>query len=224
MSTARPGEHRLLGLAHGEGAVGRDPPGVVEGPLHHLVRGAHLVEQPHLVGPPGRDLVGAEQQLHGGRERDLAGEPHGGPAAGEQATLGLQHAEGGGVGRHPEVAPAQHLHPPGHAGAVDGGHDRLVQLDVAEDGLGPVVEPVAVDLGDPGLLQAGREPGDLGDVGLEVGAHAEVGTHAGDDRHPGVVVVAEPLPGHPQLGEVVHVQRVAGLGTVDGDPDDVVVV
>ena len=109
---------------------------------------AHLVEQAHLEDPVGGEPIGAQEHLHGRRKGDLAGEAHRGSTPGEQSPLGFEDTEGGGVGGHPEVTAAQHFHPSGHAGAVDRGDDRLVQLDVPEDRLGAVIESVAVHLRD----------------------------------------------------------------------------
>ena len=123
----------------------------------------------------------------------------------------------------PEVASAEHLHASGHARPVDRGDDRLVELDVAEDGLDPVVETVAVDLGHAVLSHPVLHLRDLGDVRLEVGPDAEVLADPGDDRDPRIVVVAEALPRSAELREVLHIERIAGLWPVDGDQDDVVV-
>ena len=122
-----------------------------------------------------------------------------------------------------DVDAAEHLHAAGHARPVDGGDDRLVELDVAEHGPGAVVEPAAVDLLDLALADLLGQLGDLRDVRLEVGAGHEVAGHARDDREPEVVVVAEVLPRAGQVAEVVEVERVAGLGPVDGDEHDVLV-
>jgi len=46
---------------------------------------------------------------------------------------------------------------------------------------------------------------------------------AGDDRDPQVVVFLEVAPRLRQIAEVIHVQRVLRLGTIDGDDEDVVV-
>lgn len=88
---------------------------------------------------------------------------------------------------------------------------------------GAVLEPAAVDLGDLAGADLLGQFGDLGDVGLEIGAGHEVAVDAGDDRHPGLVVVAEVLPRLGQIPEVVQVQAVAGFRSIDGDDHDVVV-
>ncbi len=66
--------------------------------------------------------------------------------------------------------PAEHLHAARHAGAVHGGHDRLVELDAAEHGPYTVVDAVAVDLLHLARGDLSLELGHLGDVGLEIGA------------------------------------------------------
>ncbi len=99
----------------------------------------------------------------------------------------------------------------------------LYRLRPAQHRLDPVVEAVAAELLHLAGLDLALQFRDLGDVRLEVGADAEV---APDARHDGdirVIVLGEAVPGRAQLEEVLHVQRVARLGTVDGDGDDVVV-
>ena len=157
-------------------------------------------------------------------EGHLAGETHRGAAAGEQASLGLHDREAG-VGRgDAHVGAAQQLHAARGAEAVDGGDDRLVDLDLGrpEHGVGAVGDPAPVDFLDVARGDLLLQLGDLGDVGLEVGAHAERLAHAGDDGHPGFVVVLEAPPGLGQIPEVVHIQRVAGR-PVDRDHDYVLV-
>ena len=163
-----------------------------------------LVEQPELEGPAAREGLGGEQELHRRREGELAGQAHRRAAAGEQAALGLHHPERGVRRGDADVDAAEHLHAAGHAGPVDGGDDRLVELDVAQHGVGAVVAAGSrrsrSTLAGADLL---RQLGDLRDVGLEVGAGHEAGRYAGDDRDPRVVVVAEASPRLGQVAEVV---------------------
>ena len=98
------------------------------------------------------------------------------------------------------------------------------QIFAPQHGLGPVVEAVAVDLLEPLLGDLLLVLGDLGDVLLEIRTDEERVLDAGDDRHPGVLVGVEPVPRLPQELEVLHVRGVAGLGPVDGDEHDVLVV
>ena len=169
------------------------------------------------------NAVGAEQEFHGRRIGNLTGEPDGGAATGEETPLGFHDPEVGLGHSHPQVATSEHLHAAGHTGPVHGGDDRFVQLHAAEHGPHPVVDPVAVQFLQLATGDVLLQLGDLGDVGLEIGTHAEGVTHAGDDGHPGLVLLTETVPGHPQLGEVVHVETVHGLGSVDGDPHHMVV-
>jgi hypothetical protein len=192
--------------------------------VEQLLAGNDRVEQPHLVSALGRDEVGAQEELHRVRERDLARESHRGPSAGEQAALGLHHRELRLGARDADVDAPQHLHPAGGAEAVHGRDDRLPDLRPAQHRLRAVVEPVTVDLAEALVLNPLGNLGDLGDVLLEVGAGEEGVAHARDDGDPRLGVVVEALPRHAELLEVLHVGRVAGLGPIDRDADDVVVV
>ena len=183
--------------------------------------GTISLSRPSSSARDGRERLGGEEELHRRREGDLAREAHGGAAAGEQAPLGLHHAEGGPLGGDADVDAAEHLHAAGHAGPVDRRDDRLVELEVAQHGVGAVAQLAAVDLVDLAGRDLLLQLGDLRDVGLEVGAGHEVAVDAGDDRHPVVGVVAEAPPGVGEVAEVVEVEGVAGLGPVDGDAGDV---
>ena len=68
---------------------------------------------------------------------------------------------------------------------------------------------ISVDLTAADLL---GQLGDLGDVGLEVGAGHEAAVHARDDRHPEVVVLAEVAPRLRQVAEVVQVEAFFASG------------
>ena len=76
-------------------------------------------------------------------------------------------------------------------------------------------------------LARGQLVGALGDdrhEALQVGADAVDVADAGQDGDEGVVVVAEAHPGVGELAEVLDVERVARLGAVDRDGDDVAVL
>ena len=62
------------------------------------------------------------------------------PPPANSPRLGSMTAEVRLGHRHPEVAPAEHLHAARHAGAVHRGDDRLVELHAAQHGLHPVVD------------------------------------------------------------------------------------
>jgi len=127
-------------------------------------------------------------------------------------------------GRDPDVHATQHLHAARDTGAVHRRDHRLVELDVAQHRVGAVAQLAAVDFGDFTGSDLLLHLGDLGDVGLEVGAGHEVLPHTGDDGRPGIIVLPEPPPGSCQIAEVIHVQRVLGLGPINGDEHDVLVV
>ena len=104
--------------------------------------------------------------------------------------------------------------PPGDARPVHRGDDRLVDVEVAQHRFGAGAEAGAV-------VGARWPAGEQRDVVAEVAAGAERVVDAGDDRHPRVGVVAEPLPRVGQRVEVLEVECVAPGRAVDGDGDDV---
>ena len=113
-----------------------------------------------------------------------------------------------------EVHGLEDLGAAGHGVALDGRDERLARLEVAEQRL-----PVEVGVGvEP------RRPLVVGVPGrhrLEVGTGAEVASRAGDDDDPdlGVRVELRPRVAHPD--EHLAGEGVAGLGSVEGDGDDV---
>ena len=194
---------------------------VLEGLVQQRFLGHDGVEQTHLEGALRVDLIGAQQELHGLGERDLARQPHRGAAAREQAPRGFEHAEGGVLRGDADVDAAEHLHAARHARSVDRGDDRLVDLGAAQHRVGAVGERVALHRGGRARLEFLGQRGDLRDVGLQVGARHEGSTDAGEDRHPGRVIGFEPLPRLRELVEVLEVARVLGLWAIQGDEHDV---
>ena len=70
-------------------------------------------------------------------------------------------------------------------------------------------------------LGLGQVAGQFRDEFLQVGPGAEVPPDAGDHGDPSVGVVAKGGPRMCQIPEMLHVERIARLGTVDRDRDDV---
>ena len=217
-------QRALLRRLHRERRVGDDALRVLVRLVEQLLAGHDRVEQAHLERAFGRDEVGAEQELHCLRPRDLPGQAHGRTAAREQPALRLHDRELRLRARDPDVDAAEHLHAARGAEPVHRGDHRLVERPVAQHRARAVVEAVAVDLGEAFVGDLLLELGDLRDVALEVRAGEERVADAGDDRDPRVVVGGEPLPRFAQQLEVLHVARVAGFRTVDRDPHDVIAV
>ncbi len=130
----QPAQRRLLGRLHRQRRVGADPARPVERSVHQLVGLHDLVDEPQLERALGRERLGREQELHRRGERELARQTGGGAPTGEQPALGLHHAERGPRRGDADVDAAEHLHPAGQPGPVDGGDDRLVQPHVAQYG------------------------------------------------------------------------------------------
>ena len=142
-------EHLSLVACTASGALAVMRRRPLERPVHELVGLDDLVEQPELERPRGRERLGGEQELHGRREGELAGQARRwcrrrrtGPAS---APSRRSVACGGGDA---DVDAAEHLHAAGHARPVDRGDDRLVELEAAQHGVGAVAELAAVDLVD----------------------------------------------------------------------------
>ena len=124
---------------------------------------------------------------------------------------GPEHRAHGGDA---DVAGERLLETAGERPAVDGPDDRLGDPVQAA---GEAAEAQLHDLADP----PGRGvPHDRRDVGLEVGAGAERVAGAGQDGHVDGVVVAKVRPGPDEQVLGVRVDRVAGLGPVQGDVGD----
>ena len=136
------------------------------------------------------------------------------PPSGNRPAPHLGHAEDGALARDPEVHGLEDLGAAGDGVALDGGDQRLAGLEVAQQRL-----PVQVRIG----VEA-RRPLVVGMPGrhrLEVGTGAEVASGAGDDDDAdlGIRVELRPRVAHPD--EHLAGQGVAGLGSVEGDGDDV---
>ena len=221
-SKYRPCERALLRRLHRERRVRDDPRcAYSRAASSSSSRGNDRVQQTHLERALGRNEVGAQEEFHRLRPRDLARQAHGRAAAREQPALGFHDRELRLRARDADVAAPEHLHAARGAEPVHGRDDGLVQRPVAQHGAGAVVEAVAVDLGEALLRDLGLELGDLGDVLLQVGAREERLADAGDDRDPRLVVGGEPFPCFAEQLEVLHVARVARLGPIDRDDDDV---
>jgi hypothetical protein len=180
-----------------------------------------VADQPHLVRPPPADRLAGDEHLHRHRPRDLPGQSHGRPRHGEQAPLHLAHGDLRALGRDPDVERLQDLDPAGVAVALDGGDDRRPRPEVLEEPLvdqGDVLADALLELVLGGLARRERphEP-------VEVGAGREVTAGAGHDRRPHVVVGVDHVPCLAQPAEGLGVERVAFVGPVERDRDDVAV-
>ncbi len=160
------------------------------------------------MGSFGRDRITGEDQLG----RDVAGECHReteeATGGGDERTLHLGHPETSVGRRDDQITRQDDLGAAGQRRAVDGGDQRL--------GANPLDES-----GEPALLGAHLSSGAARD-GLEIGARTEHRAGTGDDADPDVVVRFDVVDGGFDPLRNVAVDRVAGLGSVDGDEADVV--
>jgi hypothetical protein len=132
---------------------------------------------------------------------------------GKRPPADLADAELRGGAGDPDVGRLQDLGAAGDAGALDGGDERLLQAVVAEEGL-PVQVGVGGEAGLP--LVVGRVV-----HLLEVTPGREVAAGAGEDGDPDAVVAVDHLPGIGQAGQHLQIERVARLGAVHDQGDDV---
>ena len=131
---------------------------------------------------------------------DARGQAQQPTAAGHQPALDLGNAERRVLGRHDQIGGQRQLGAAGQRVALDGGDQRLDRRTLGE------AHPAALD---DGNLAAGER--------LEVHARTERAARAGHDAHrkPGVSV--EPVHRVGQTMGHRGVDRVLGLGPVDGD-------
>jgi hypothetical protein len=153
----------------------------------------------------------------GRRERLV--QAHRPAAAGQESELEVTVAEPRCLVGHHHVAGQQDLAPAGQGETVDDGHrNERRRLHLSQD-----VVQSSEDRGEctavpqaVGLLEGGQDPG-------EIGTGAERPAPAPDDEHPGAAL---PGPAHGFLQPVDDggADGVAGLGPVDGRPQDCAVV
>ena len=202
-------QRALLGRLHRERGIRDDPLRVLARRVEQLLARDDRVQQTHLERALGRNQVGAQQELHRLRPRDLARQAHRRAAAGEQPPLGFHDCELRLGARDADIATAEHLHAARGAEAVDGRDDRLVERPVPQHRTDSVIESVPVHLREPLLGDLLLELRDLGHVRLEVGAREERFADSGDDRDPRLVVGGKAFPRLAQQLEVLHVRGVA---------------
>ena len=115
-----------------------------------------------------------------------------------------------GTGDH-EVAEQHPGQPVADTGTVHSGDGRLEQLHPALEGVDRRLLP-----------ERAAEGADRALAVVEVGPGAEDAAVGRQDPDPGVLLVAEPVPGRVQVLAERAVDGVASLGAVEGDGGDVV--
>ena len=162
------------------------------------------VDQPDLVAALRRDQLTGQGPLHREVVRHPLGEPEQPAARGDQSALDLGQPELRVLGGDEHVAGQRDLEPAGDGIALQCRDDRLDRrlLDDARE----------TPAGDRGPL-AGEER-------LEVHAGAERAAGAGDDPGDQRAVVVEAVHRLADRHGGLGVDRVPGLGPVDGDDQD----
>ena len=79
------------------------------------------------MGFPGGDGTAGQDQVHGPRLADQAGQPHGAQVNQRHAETAAEDAEHSAFGGDPQVGPQGQLQAPGDGVALHGGDHRLVQ-------------------------------------------------------------------------------------------------
>src|SRR5437773_202275 len=165
----------------------------------------------------GVDRAAGEQQIHGVDPAHLPREEDGRVAAREEPERHLRPVERRARRAVADVGREQHVGAAGQAGAVDRDDERLPDVVAGEERVGRASERLE-DLGRNAL--AARERGGRGNRLLQVHAGRKraggAGYHAAAQRR----VVAQAVPGAGQIQDVRRIERVARLGTVDGDDRD----
>ena len=178
--------------------------------------GTTAFDQPDPVRFLGRAGLAHQDHLHrlgeGHHPRQAlrpAGARHDGPA-------NLREPEDGVLRRHPDVAAEHQLEPASERVTVHGRDDGLPDLHAAGDA---AESRVVVAPSGPWFAER------LWDHLLQIGAGGErLLAGSGQDRHPRLRVVAEPHPGVDQLPVRLGIDRVHGLGPVQRDRHDVVLL
>jgi hypothetical protein len=153
--------------------------------------------------PPGED------EVEGLPLADEPGQAHGAAVDEGHTPPPAEHPEHRVVGHHPQVAPERELEATGDGVPLDRGDHRL-----GEDAPRRSHRAVAIDR-DPVHAGAAR----LGHR-LEVGTGAERAARAREHHHREVGVALEPLARVDQRVRGRAIDRVAGLGPIDGDDRD----
>jgi bifunctional DNase/RNase len=195
-----------LGGRESQRGVLRDPAGQFPGGRQRLASRDDDVYQAGLAQALGGVVAAGQRDFHGQVIRYAARQPEQAARARHQAALDLGQAELGLVAGHHQVAGQRELEPAGQRVAFYCGDDRLARRllhDAAE-------------------AAAGHDRGISGKEALQVHAGAERAASAGQDQYPHVIPAVQVVDGGRDTPGYRAVNRVPGLGPVDGDDGDTV--
>ena len=188
------------------GRVGADPLGDLAGLAEHLVGRHEVVDHAEPVRLLGAEPLAGEHQLGGPGRRQRPRQPEQPAGRRDDAPGHLGEPELRVRRRDDEVAGQDQL---GAAGQREAGHRGDHRLGAR----------VAHPPGEPALLGGELGPA-AGGQRLEVGAGAEVGPRAGEDRDPDLRIGLERRRRLAELAGEVGVDRVALLRPVERDRRD----
>lgn len=117
-------DHRGLGVANGQGAVGHNAGRDLAGHVQRLARRHHMAHQTEVVGVGGRQQITRQDHLHGIGIGNLSLEPHGRAGACDQPLCGFRQAEDSLLLGDPNVGLLQHFTTTAQTGTVDRGDQR----------------------------------------------------------------------------------------------------
>ena len=207
---AEPLVQRAFCEADGRLRAVRQAAGDAHGGLHQLIAGHGHADQPDALGLLAIQEIAREQVVfslgHAAQQRP----DDRGVVAGSDAQADVSVGNAGVLGGDGDVGHQGHRQAGAHGDPVDGGDDRLVQVqDVVDD-----VAGLFGVLGDDGGVVDG-----LLDH-LEVAAGRESIAGAGDHGHPHLGVGADVQPDTAELVMQPEVRGVQGLRAVHREGDD----
>ena len=186
----------------------------LHGLVEHRLGGHHVVHQPEAVGLLRGDEVTGHQEFLGAVGAHQQRPQHRAAVAGDDAALHVRIRDASGLGHVHDVAEQRDGGADADRVAVDGRDHRDAHREDVAGHADRLDQQPGVAVGVTRLGVAVHV--------VEVGADAEVLALTGEHHGVGLVVVHDVLVERVQLEVHLRVERVALLGTVEGDDEHVV--
>jgi 3-oxosteroid 1-dehydrogenase len=206
---------RPLDRLHRERAVRSDQLGRLPRGSERLSVVDHPADEPDLQRLFCGEVAPRQQQLHRNRVGDLASEPDGRAAQGEQPPPGLGEPELRAPAHDPDVCRLEYLGAARHGRPLDRGNDGLGETVAAQQclprELGAALHPACPLVVDRVVHR------------LQIGARTEVPGRAREDDHADLRIGVDHVPGVSEAAQHLVAECVARLWAVHGDSGDVAV-